>query len=116
VSLKLRQSFEEPGKKAAESFGKAFDVQFSKSMPGAEKIERHFQRWRRPVRPHCRRWLRRRTLRGETCAQPPCWMRQHDSRGTSDVARPVWPVATHKGELTARHLVITFVPTTRVGK
>jgi hypothetical protein len=29
----------------------------------------------------------------------------------SAIARPVWPVATHKGELTARRLVITFVPT-----
>jgi hypothetical protein len=29
---------------------------------------------------------------------------------TSDVARPVWPVATHRGVLTARRLVITFVP------
>jgi len=28
------------------------------------------------------------------------------------VARPVWPVTTHQGELTARRLVITFVPTT----
>jgi hypothetical protein len=28
------------------------------------------------------------------------------------VARPVWPMATHKGQLTARRLVITFVPTT----
>jgi hypothetical protein len=26
---------------------------------------------------------------------------------TSDVARRVWPVATHQGELTARRLVIT---------
>src|SRR3984957_7646211 len=33
-------------------------------------------------------------------------------KGTSDVAHPVWPVATHKGKLTARRLVITFVPTT----
>jgi hypothetical protein len=29
----------------------------------------------------------------------------------SDVARPVWPVATHTGQLTARRLVVTFVPT-----
>jgi hypothetical protein len=28
------------------------------------------------------------------------------------VARPVWLVATHRGVLTARGLVITFVPTT----
>ena len=28
------------------------------------------------------------------------------------VARPVWPMATHKDKLTARRLVITFVPTT----
>jgi hypothetical protein len=28
------------------------------------------------------------------------------------VARPVWPAATHSGTLTARRLVITFVPTT----
>jgi hypothetical protein len=28
------------------------------------------------------------------------------------IAHPVWPVATHQGELTARRLVITFVPTT----
>ena len=33
-------------------------------------------------------------------------------KGTSDIAHLVWPVATHKGELTARRLVITFVPTT----
>ena len=33
-------------------------------------------------------------------------------KGTSDVAHLVWPVATHKGELTGRRLVITFVPTT----
>ena len=33
-------------------------------------------------------------------------------KGTSDVAHPVWPMATHKGELTATRLVITFVPTT----
>ena len=33
-------------------------------------------------------------------------------KGTSDVARPVWPGATHKGQLTGRRLVITFVPTT----
>jgi hypothetical protein len=32
-------------------------------------------------------------------------------KGTSDIARPVWPVATLAGELTARRLVITFVPT-----
>ena len=31
---------------------------------------------------------------------------------TSDVARPVWPVATRNSNLTARRLVITFVPTT----
>jgi hypothetical protein len=35
-------------------------------------------------------------------------------KGRSDVARPAWPVATHKGKLTARRLVITFVPTVRV--
>jgi hypothetical protein len=29
----------------------------------------------------------------------------------SHVARPVWPVATRKSKLTARRLVITFVPT-----
>jgi hypothetical protein len=29
------------------------------------------------------------------------------------VARPAWPAATHKGKLTARRLVITFVPTHR---
>jgi hypothetical protein len=33
-------------------------------------------------------------------------------KGTSDVARSVWPTATHKGKLTGRRLVITFVPTT----
>src|SRR5271163_2225434 len=33
-------------------------------------------------------------------------------KGTSDVAHPVWPVATQNGQLTARRLVITFVPTT----
>src|ERR1700739_99096 len=32
-------------------------------------------------------------------------------KGTSDVAHPVWPVATQRGKLTARRLVITFVPT-----
>ena len=32
-------------------------------------------------------------------------------KGRSDVPCPVWPVATHQGELTARRLVITFVPT-----
>jgi hypothetical protein len=31
-------------------------------------------------------------------------------KGRSDVARPVWPVATDKSQLTARRLVITFVP------
>jgi integrase len=30
--------------------------------------------------------------------------------GTSDVPCPVWPVATHRGKLTAGRLVITFVP------
>jgi hypothetical protein len=35
-----------------------------------------------------------------------------DSSHDEHVARPVWPVATHKGKLTARRLVITFVPTT----
>jgi hypothetical protein len=33
-------------------------------------------------------------------------------KGTSDVARPVWSVTTHQGELTARRLAITFVPMT----
>ena len=33
-------------------------------------------------------------------------------KGRSDVPCPAWPVATHQGELTARRLVITFVPTT----
>jgi hypothetical protein len=36
-------------------------------------------------------------------------------KGTSDVACPVWPVATLEGELTARRLVITFVPMRRDG-
>jgi hypothetical protein len=48
-------------------------------------------------------------IRGEPERRPrrPRWRaiaRQH-------VARHVWPVATHQGELTARRLVITFVPT-----
>jgi hypothetical protein len=34
----------------------------------------------------------------------------------SDVAHPVWLVATHSGELTARRLVITSVPTTGTGQ
>jgi integrase len=34
-------------------------------------------------------------------------------KGKSDIAHLVWPVATHKGELTGRRLVITFVPTAR---
>jgi len=33
-------------------------------------------------------------------------------KGRSDIARPVWPVAMHQGELTAGRLVITVVPTT----
>jgi hypothetical protein len=33
-------------------------------------------------------------------------------KGKSDVACPVWPVATQQDKLTARRLVITFVPTT----
>jgi hypothetical protein len=33
-------------------------------------------------------------------------------KGTSDVACPVWPLATRNSKLTARRLVITFVPTT----
>jgi hypothetical protein len=33
-------------------------------------------------------------------------------KGTSDIARPALPMATHRGKLTARRLVITFVPTT----
>jgi Domain of unknown function (DUF1508) len=33
----------------------------------------------------------------------------------SDVARPVWSVTTHQGKLTARRLVITFVPMRRDG-
>src|ERR1700730_8855787 len=39
-------------------------------------------------------------------------MTQHDSRARQHVARRVWPVAAHQGELTAKCLVITFVPTT----
>jgi hypothetical protein len=42
-------------------------------------------------------------------------MTQHDSRARQDVARPVWSVATHKGELTARRLVITFVASFQLG-
>jgi hypothetical protein len=34
------------------------------------------------------------------------------SSSSSNAARPVWPMATNKGELTGRRLVITFVPTT----
>jgi hypothetical protein len=34
-------------------------------------------------------------------------------KGTSYVAHPAWPLATHNSKLTARRLVITFVPTTR---
>jgi Adenylate and Guanylate cyclase catalytic domain len=33
-------------------------------------------------------------------------------KGRSDVPCPVWPVTTDQGKLTARRLVITFVPTT----
>ena len=38
--------------------------------------------------------------------------REWRANSRQHVARPVWPVATHRGVLTARRLVITFVPTT----
>jgi hypothetical protein len=47
----------------------------------------------------------------EFCAQ------DYDDPFTSAWCMSVWPVATHKGKLTARRLVITFVPTAfRVAK
>jgi hypothetical protein len=40
------------------------------------------------------------------------YRRAHRAISRQHVARPVWPMATHQGKLTARRLVITFVATT----
>jgi hypothetical protein len=44
--------------------------------------------------------------------RPPLVGRRSKTQGQVRCSCPVWPMATHQGELTARRLVITFVPTT----